>query len=579
MAGLKKKKREKSSSPNVVLVIFLVFFFLLAIGLGIWGYYGYAGQDDLKKQKFGAEASAKGEKTGKRFYALQYRYIRTALGDSLSDAESGQMNEDLDEMYKENGGVFKDEPDLAAARTLLEDLKRKLGTAENNRDFKTTYAKDLKAAQDEATEWKGKAAAAVTNNERMEKLSSKLTKERDEFFKKVSDRIEKDNTEQLVIVKQQSEAFKQATEQNKKLTEELEEKKTEKINLEEDYNKALKAKDRQIAALKKDLQEMIAAGGGGGAMNVGRSAGDVSPLLLDISMGKPLWDQPVGKVTRVDLLARQVTINVGSAQGARPQLSFNIFGANASGRAEKQLKGSIQIIKVIDTSTSLARITSLYDSEGREILMNLQTRGRILRESEAPIREGDLLFNLFWGARVAVVGYISITGEPSDSPAEQNRQMEDFLHLLRVNGMQVDAYVDLRDGQIRGNITAKTRYLIRGDELRASPEAKVAAKGAEEDKDKEAGKEAPPNADRNDLINKSSRTLYNEARERGLLLISAENFATVIGYRRARNGNSTQISNFRPSLPYAGSGEAGVFVPRPKDEEKKAPENDNKAEK
>jgi hypothetical protein len=145
--------------------------------------------------------------------------------------------------------------------------------------------------------------------------------------------------------------------------------------------------------------------------------------------------------------------------------------------------------------------------------MNLQTRGRILRESEAPIREGDLLFNLFWGARVAVAGYVSITGEPSDSPAEQNRQMEDFMHLLRNNGVQVDAYVDLRDGQIRGNITAKTRYLIRGAPLRVAADAKApAAKAPDDDKEKEPAKEAAPNTDRNDLINKSSRTRRQRSR-------------------------------------------------------------------
>ncbi len=37
-----------------MLVIFLVFFILLSIGLGVWGYYGYAGQEKL-------EAAAKSE--------------------------------------------------------------------------------------------------------------------------------------------------------------------------------------------------------------------------------------------------------------------------------------------------------------------------------------------------------------------------------------------------------------------------------------------------------------------------------------------------------------------------------------
>ena len=242
-----------------------------------------------------------------------------------------------------------------------------------------------------------------------------------------------------------------------------------------------------------------------------------------------------------------------------------MFGVNSSGRAEKGMKGSIEIIKVLDTNASLARITSLYDADGFEIRLGAQTRGRILRETDAPLREGDLLFNMFWGTRVAVTGYVSITGEQSDNPSEQNRHMEDFLYLLKRNGVQVDAWVDLRDGQIRGNITSKTRYLIRGDDLRVGadgkPGAKMPAEDKEKDGDKDKDKEAvakngQANADRNEKVKQSSLMLQNDAKALGLLLISAENFATVIGYRQARSANAVQLSGFRPSLPYAGSIEA-----------------------
>ena len=47
MAGLKKPKKKDTTNPSTVLIIFLVFFVLLSIGLGVWGYYGYAGQTKL----------------------------------------------------------------------------------------------------------------------------------------------------------------------------------------------------------------------------------------------------------------------------------------------------------------------------------------------------------------------------------------------------------------------------------------------------------------------------------------------------------------------------------------------------
>jgi hypothetical protein len=562
MAGLKKQKKEKSSSPNVVLVVFLVFFFLLSIGLGIWGYYGYAGQEDLRRAKHSEFTAKNAQKLANEYYSMLYGDLRIALGDTIDAAEEDQFNTARDSFLLPEFGKFKDEKTKEAAKKLMDDLKKQL--ADTGKP-KTDFRKELKAAQDEANEWKGKTAAANARAERMEDLSKRLADNQKEFFDKTSDRITKDSAAQLEIVKKQSKNFMEATALNKELIAQLEEEKDKHEKTKEDHNKAERILNAMIKKLKDERLELV--GAGGGAMNGGRS-GEASPLLLDISAGKPLWDQPVGKITRVDLDLRQVAINLGSAQGAKSELTFNIFGANAAGRAEKQLKGSIEIIKVVDAGTSLARITSLYDSEGREILMNLQTRGRILRESEAPIREGDLLFNLFWGTRVAVAGYVSITGEPSDSPAEQNRQMEDFMHLLRRNGIQVDAYVDLRDGQIRGNIKAKTRYLIQGAPMRSAAKP-PAVKAPEEDKEKEPAKEAPPNTDRNDLINKSSQTLYNDARERGLLMISAENFATVIGYRRARSANSLEVSNFRPSLPYVDPVEPGGVVARPKDEEKK----------
>ena len=204
MAGLKKTKKEKSTSPNVVLVIFLVFFFLVSIGLGIWGYYGYAGQEDLRKAKFGAEAAAKGEKLGKRFYAMQYRYLRTALGDTLDEKETGQLNDDLDEFSKENGGAFKDETDKEASRIFVGKIKKDLLTAEDGRDFKSTYQKELKAAQDKAKEWEGKTAAALAKVEQMESISKRLTMKQDAFIQDTSDRIIKDSATQLAVVKQNS---------------------------------------------------------------------------------------------------------------------------------------------------------------------------------------------------------------------------------------------------------------------------------------------------------------------------------------------------------------------------------------
>ena len=61
MAGLKSPSRKKrdASKPGTVLIVFLVFFILLSIGLGVWGYYGYAEQDKLRNETKNAKISEK----------------------------------------------------------------------------------------------------------------------------------------------------------------------------------------------------------------------------------------------------------------------------------------------------------------------------------------------------------------------------------------------------------------------------------------------------------------------------------------------------------------------------------------
>lgn len=560
MAGLKKKTPTKSGSPNIVLVIFLVFFFLVSIGLGIWGYYGYAGQADLLRAKKSESDAKNAEKTGRRFYTMQWDELRLALGEKLNEKETQRLETERAEFEKEGGGIFSGEADKDAARTLLDNHRKILGLADNGKDFARDYPKELKVAQDEAKDWKAKAEQAIKKQQRLEELTDRLTKQQDAFHAAANKRIADDNAKQIAIVSSNLDNFKKATENTKKAEADLAEKANELNDFKGEHEKIVKSLQRQIAVLNQDLKELRAAGTGpGGAPGGGGTSGQYFPLVLDISPGKPLWDHPLGKVTKVELDLRQVTINLGSSHGVKPELTFNIFGANSSGRAEGWLKGSIEVIKVEGPSTSLCRITSLYDAEGHEILLNLQTRNRFQREAQAPIREGDLLFNLFWGTRVAVAGYVSITGDATDNPADQVRQMDDFMHLLKRNGIQVDAYVDLRDGKVVGRMTPKTRYLIRGDDFRASGAEKP--KVDEEKKDeKEPAKDGAVNSDRNDTINKSNLMLRNDAKERGLMVISAENFATVIGYRKARSANSAEASGFRPAFPYAAAPQAGVLV-------------------
>ncbi|HZZ77718.1 MAG TPA: hypothetical protein VFE62_04310 [Gemmataceae bacterium] len=599
MAGLKKKKKEKSSSPNVVLVVFLVLFVLTSIGLGVWGYYGYAGQAALANAKNQAQNTAKTEKTTAQFYAMAFRDLKLAVfgPEAIDGDEKIELEGNRTAFNQQDFGPFKNEKGKESVKKMMDELKLKLGVAANNQDYDKNYKKELEDAVDKIKQIQGTTAAEVASHEKTKALLATLTKERDKFYQEVRDRIAKDNANALAQVNAKSDAFKKISENNIELNEKIKDLGDQLSKKDEEHDKVIKGYVRQLKILEAERKENLANGVGPGGAPVagGGPKGDLFPLLLDISPGKPLWDQPVGKVISVDLGLRQVTINLGSVHGVHPELTFNIFGPNAAGRAEKQMKGTIEVIKV-DLNSSTCRITSMYDQEGVEMLMNLQASKRAMREADMPIREGDLLFNLFWGTRVAVAGYVSITGEEVSNPAEQFRQMDDFMALCRRNGMLVDAYVDVRTGALQGKITQKTRYLILGAKLARPGEKKADApimKKEDDDKEKDGEKEKAMEkepmkdeggiADRIDAVNRSSQALWTEARDKGLLLISAENFANVIGYRKARSANSIELSRFRPQLPYAGAPGTGVLVlpdrprePMPMDmdkEKKKEPDN------
>ena len=590
MAGLKKKKKEKSGSPNIVLVIFLVLFILSNITLGVLFYYSLEEKEDFRKKRFAAESATKAEKEITAFYRLQFRELRTALGDQIEQELIDEMKVDR-ELAKKSNPPAKDK---ASATALTEKLSESLGGPPTDTGFGQNYPTLHKAVEKRAVEAEGKIARAIQDLELKKKELADIAKNTKDIYDGALERIDKGNAASLAEAKKRSAEFAALSDALRKANEELNEKKDELLRIREEHENALKLRDRELVVLKAQNKELEGLGGKGAANQATRN--DAVPLMLDLNLGRALWDNPVGKVTRVDLNVRQVVINIGSHHGAKPELTFNVFGAGPNGRAEKWLKGSLEIVKILGPDSSLARITSLFDAEGLEISLGLQTRGRILRETEAPLREGDLLYNMFWGSHVAIAGIITLDDTISTNPADQTRSVLNMVSLLERQGMTVDAYVDLTDGQIRGKITNKTRYLILGDNPGAKKEPKDGEKEMpkemkedpdKKDPDKKDDEPVKKNADDKDdnrgaggrleLIAIGMKKLHNDATQKGVLQISSENFLNVIGYRRARNANTQEKSNYRPFLPYAGAGvPAALREPMAREDEKKAPPPDEK---
>jgi hypothetical protein len=564
MAGLKSpsKKKRDASKPSTVLVVFLVFFILVSLGLGVWGYYGYAGQEKLDAAAKNDRAAAKAEKEAKDYQMLMGAEARIAIGapgnpkDPVVDPDDAVRAGELRKEFVEGNAKYKSHPQgkyYEPMLRLIEAMKSDLGGYDDNaKKYATSYRElvaklsaDLKSAQ-------GQLATAETNLKAAKDEIQNLQTKQEQYWTKAMAEIKKGNLDSLKASTDRTKAMEDQFVLNQKLNQDIVELKDQAAAREDELKKRIRKLTEDTDKLAKGSPDAPAAA----PANNARPGGDVHALLLDVSQGKPLWDLPLGKITRVDLQSRQVYLNLGSANGMKPEVTFNVFAAGRNGRADKGIKGTIEVIQVLDANSSLARITSIYDSDGREILLGDSTRGQPGREAENALKEGDLLFNPFWGSHVAIAGNIRFAGQASDNPAEQMRILTSFGNFLARQGITVDAYLDLNDGQIKGAITNRTRYLIRGDDLvdparLSSRQKPVVAKdeGADEKNGQAANAEALP--DRLKAINDAATAMRQEAIDKGLFIISTDNFLNAIGYRQPR-GAAYEQAGFRPTAIFAG---------------------------
>jgi hypothetical protein len=522
MAGLKKSSKKDPSSPNMVLLIALILFILVSIGLGVFAYYGYDGQESLRNAAKSAKSAEEAMKKSRDAYLLLGYEAMMAQGLDLAPEQKNAYN-----LIK---GQFISSPDAFA------DVKPVLDVmfVENDSRFKfnkdeTKYESSYKASIDKANEDAKKSKAMLDTVQKeyadfktnYETLAAKYEKD----IKAINDEIKKGNADALTAAQKTNTKFpelQKLLQQREADIKGLSEKFESDLN---DANSRIARLNNEIGDLQKKLNDRalglaIGPAGGGGS-------GEVHALMLDISRGLPLWDRPLGKITRVDPSNLTVT--------------FNVFASGPGGKADKQLKGTIEVIRVINEASSLARITSLYDEQGQSIpLQSESLRIQAVRAADNILREGDLIFNPFFDAHVFIAGTVNFTGDRADTPSAQNMQLQDFIRQLRKQHIVVDGYINPLNGQIEGNLTPKTRVLVRGEILPANSreEERIRVKAM---------------ADAFQVVKK-------QAIEHGLFIVSAENLAVMIGYRPFMTANDRGL-RFQPSLPWTGGPPIRRFDP------------------
>ncbi|MEI7686135.1 MAG: hypothetical protein WCL32_14010, partial [Planctomycetota bacterium] len=458
MAGLKKSSKKDVGGPNMVLLIALIMFILTSIGLGAFAYYGYDGQDKLRQALKAAKLSEESMKELRDNYQLLSIELMLGEGYEIRPEDKANFAALKNDMIS-NPDKFKD------VKVLMDVI-----TAEHIAKLKGYNAQEVKYESN----YKAQITAALDDAKKSKVLVDSVQKEYNDFkanyealvlrhvkdIKSLQDLIKKGNEDAFNEAVKLNQQFPKLQELNEKIQADRKAEAArhdeEKLELEGRIART----NAQIADLEKKLNDRSI--GNVGTPQAG--GGDLHALMLDISRGQPLWDRPLGKIVRVDPTNLLVYIDIGAKAGLRPDVSFNVFGTGPGGKADRQMKGTIEVVRVINESTSSCRVTSLYEADGKSVpLQSEGSRLKAIRAMDSILTEGDLLFNTFFDTHVFIVGNVNFTGYLSDSPSTQSMQLRDFIEQLRKQNIVVDGYINLMNGQVEGDITPRTRLLIRGD--------------------------------------------------------------------------------------------------------------------
>jgi len=206
-----------------------------------------------------------------------------------------------------------------------------------------------------------------------------------------------------------------------------------------------------------------------------------SRLVLDLN-------QPKGRIETMDRTGKMPYINLGSADRAKPQLTFRIVGVTSDGKPGKE-KGSLEVVNVVNEHLSQARITNVIDPD------------------KEPIVTGDLLYNPAWNPtlrqHVAIAGIVDLNGEKRDNLLEFRRNLKEM-------DIEIDAYLDAKEGKQVGEMSRQTDFLILG-----SPPDDLTIRSTEKQVEYE----------------KKMAELQKKAIQLGVTILPLREFLAAVGYR------------------------------------------------
>ncbi len=442
----------KSKETSVPLIFALVFFVLTTIAFGVMWYLSFSEMETHVNAKKTAEKDLAGLRTSKEESERLARVYRIYLGIPQNDdvnvieTESKAGDKIAGEVKLINEAMAK-KIGLADATTLPDELKFWQLDAAGKANKPTTEGlvdqiakiknKEVayKAAEDERDAYKKQILALAKTATELKDATLK--------FKTVTDALPKDIQDKIAAVVNGFDARTKKYEAaealaNKTITDVKEER--------DRYERELRKEKEKVAQLQDDNKRLV----------VEASKGDRETFT---------FDEPQGKILRkVPGTDGVVEINLGSAVGVRPGLTFTILPTDFP---EKGRQSRVRMLRVPDGKGAYKSVETFVPKGSIEVFEVVNERlslARVQAGSELdPIRDGvaqgDLLYNSVWrkgvADHIALVGIFDVNGDGTDD-------IETVVKDLLKMGIPVDAYFDMKKRAWVGQVTERTRYIVEG---------------------------------------------------------------------------------------------------------------------
>ncbi len=301
-----------------------------------------------------------------------------------------------------------------------------------------------------------------------------------------------------------------------------------RVKAEGDLSDSIKNKDEEVRAKQKRIDELTQAANEAATElenEKAARAAEVKALDAQISklaaingklsdeideIKKTSFEIADGEIRWVDHQNGRVWINLGEADNLPKRMTFSIYTKNHNGvaRGSNDIKGAIEVTRIIDAHTAEARI--------------------IKDDLYQPIAKGDPIFTPIWSpGRKENFSFVGIIDLDGDGKSDRQKLHE----LVSGAGATIDNEVDDDGKRIRymkfpneiidhgegvPGIDVNTKFLVVGE----IPDIALAVK----DEDKA----------RIGLILKHRKILGDEAKQQGVRVVNLNDFLSWIGYQPQR---------------------------------------------